>query len=119
MVGYFVDRVVLKNDRDSIGIGYYVTVIACEIIFGILASVIVAWFSRRREYRADAGSARLMGSGQPMIRALARLGGLQPGELPKSFEAAGISGGQGISALFATHPPIADRIQALQTAKAA
>ncbi len=119
VVGYFVDRVVLKNDRDSIGIGYYVTVIACEIIFGILASVIVAWFSRRREYRADAGSARLMGSGQPMIRALARLGGLQPGELPKSFEAAGISGGQGISALFATHPPIADRIQALQTAKAA
>ena len=119
VVGYFVDRVVLKNDRDSIGIGYYVTVIACEIIFGILASVIVAWFSRRREYRADAGSAQLMGSGQPMIRALARLGGLQPGELPKSFEAAGISGGQGISALFATHPPIADRIQALQAAKAA
>ncbi len=119
VVGYFVDRVVLKNDRDSIGIGYYVTVVACEIIFGILASVIVAWFSRRREYRADAGSARLMGSGQPMIRALARLGGLQPGELPKSFEAAGISGGQGISALFATHPPIADRIQALQAANAA
>lgn len=117
VVGYFVDRVVLKNDREGIGMGYYITVIACEIVFGIIASIIVAWFSRQREYRADAGSARLMGARDPMIRALARLGGLQPGELPKSFEASGISGGAAVSALFATHPPIQARIQALQAAE--
>ena len=116
VVGYFVDRVLLKNDRD-IGLGYYATVIVCEIIFGILASVIVAWFSRQREYRADAGSAKLMGSREPMIRALARLGGVEPGELPKSFEASGISGGRAISAIFSTHPPIPARIHALQAAQ--
>src|SRR3546814_10833431 len=66
------------------------SVIVCEIVFGVLASVIVAWFSRQREYRADAGSANLMGSREPMIRALARLGGLEPGELPKAFKASGI-----------------------------
>jgi len=115
VVGYFVDRVVLKNDR-GVGLGYYLTVIVCEIAFGILASLIVAWFSRQREYRADAGSAHLLGAREPMIRALARLGGLEPGELPKSFEAAGISGGKGVSALFASHPPIPARIQALQSA---
>jgi len=113
VVGYFVDRAVLKNDR-GVGLGYYATVIVCEIAFGILASMIVAWFSRRREYRADAGSAHLLGSREPMIRALARLGGLEAGSLPKSFEAAGISGGNAISALFASHPPIPARIQALQ-----
>lgn len=113
IVGYFVDRVLLKNDREA-GIGYYATVIVCEIAFGVLASIIVAWFSRQREYRADAGSAQLLSSREPMIRALARLGGLQPGELPKSFEASGISGGAGITAMFSTHPPITSRIQALQ-----
>jgi heat shock protein HtpX len=113
IVGYFVDRVLLKNDK-GLGAGYYVTVIVCEIAFGILASVIVAWFSRQREYRADAGSAQSMSSREPMIRALARLGGLEPGDLPKSFEASGISGRKGISALFSTHPPIPARIQALQ-----
>ena len=66
VVGYFIDRVVLKNER-GMGIGYYVTVLVCEIIFGILASIIVAWFSRQREYRADAGSAHLMGACEPMI----------------------------------------------------
>ena len=116
VVGYFVDRVVLKNDRD-VGIGYYGTVIVCEIVFGLLASIIVAWFSRQREYRADAGAAKLMGAREPMIRALARLGGLEPGELPKSFEASGISGGAGIAALFSTHPPIEDRIRALRSAQ--
>lgn len=115
VVGYFVDRVVFKNDRD-IGMGYYLTVIVCEIIFGVLASIIVAWFSRQREYRADAGSARLLGSREPMIRALARLGGVEAGELPKAFQASGISGGGAISAMFASHPPIAARIQALQSA---
>jgi len=114
VVGYFVDRVLLKNDRDGVGMGYYATVIVCEIVFGILASIIVAWFSRQREFRADAGSAKLMGAREPMIRALARLGGLEPGALPKTFEASGISGGRGIGALFATHPPIETRIRALQ-----
>ena len=114
VVGFFVDRALSRNDRDGIGMGYYLTVIVCEIIFGILASIIVAWFSRQREFRADAGSAKLLGSTQPMIRALARLGNVEPGALPKNFEAAGISGGPGIAALFATHPPIETRIQALQ-----
>lgn len=116
IVGYFVDRVVLKNDR-GIGAGYYITVIVCEIVFGILASVIVAWFSRQREYRADAGSANLLGSREPMIRALARLGGVEAGELPKAFKASGISGTRSISAVFASHPPIAARIHALQAAQ--
>ncbi|MCF8170905.1 MAG: protease HtpX [Candidatus Methylopumilus sp.] len=113
VVGYFVDRVILKNDKGT-GLGYYATVIVCEIAFGIAASLIVAWFSRQREYRADAGSASLLSSREPMIRALSRLGGLTPGALPKSFEASGISGGGGISAMFATHPPINARINALQ-----
>lgn len=116
IVGYFVDRVVLKNDR-GVGAGYYITVIVCEIVFGILASVIVAWFSRQREYRADAGSANLLGSREPMIRALARLGGVEAGELPKAFKASGISGTRSISAVFASHPPIAARIHALQAAQ--
>ena len=113
IVGYFVDRVILKNERD-VGIGFYVSAFVCELVFGVLASIIVAWFSRQREYRADAGSAQLLGSREPMIRALARLGGLQSGALPKNFEAAGISGGKAISALFASHPPIEARIYALQ-----
>jgi len=118
LVGYFIDRVVFKNER-GVGIGYYVTVLVCEIIFGILASIIVAWFSRQREYRADAGSAQLMGSREPMMRALARLGGLEPGELPKSFEASGIAGKGGLSAVFASHPPIQARIAALQNMRVA
>jgi heat shock protein HtpX len=113
VVGYFVDRVLLKNERD-VGVGFYVAAFVCEIIFGVLASIIVAWFSRQREYRADAGSASLLGSREPMIRALARLGNLEPGNLPKNFESAGIAGGKSISALFASHPPITSRIHALQ-----
>ncbi len=113
IVGYFVDRVVLKNDRDGPGIGYYVTDMVCQIVFGILASTIVAWFSRQREYRADAAAAQLMGTPQPMINALARLGGVEAGELPKGMAASGISGGK-LSAMFASHPPIADRIAALK-----
>ncbi len=114
VVGYFVDRVVLKNDRDGPGIGYYVTDMVCQIVFGLLASIIVAWFSRQREYRADAGSASLLGRPQPMINALSRLGGLQPGELPKSMAASGISDKAGVMALFSSHPPLEDRIAALQ-----
>jgi heat shock protein HtpX len=113
VVGYFVDRMVFRNER-GVGMGFYITVLVCEILFGILASIIVAWFSRRREFRADAGSAQYLGSGQPMIHALARLGGLAPGELPKSLAASGISGGPGVISLFASHPPLEDRIRALQ-----
>jgi heat shock protein HtpX len=116
VIGYFVDRVVLKNDRGT-GMGYYATVIVCEIVFGILASMIVAWFSRRREFRADAGSASLLGSPSPMVSALARLGGLPPGELPKSFKASGITDKPGFMALFSTHPPIEERIAALQASR--
>jgi heat shock protein HtpX len=76
----------------------------------------VAWFSRQREFRADAGAAALMGNRQPMINALSRLGGLQPGELPSQIKAMGISGSpSGLTALFSSHPPIEERIRALQS----
>jgi heat shock protein HtpX len=83
-----------------------------DIVLGFAAAMVVAWFSRHREFRADAGAAQLLGRKQPMINALARLGGMVPGELPKSVAAFGIAGGVG--ALFATHPPIEQRIAALQ-----
>ncbi len=118
IAGYFVDRVLLKNDRDGVGPGYYITSIICEIIFGILASIIVAWFSRQREYRADLGSAQLLGSTKPMIHALARLGNIEPGELPKGMAASGISGKINVAALFSTHPPMQSRINALQNLNA-
>jgi len=116
VVGFFVDKVLLRgNDDRGPGIGYMVTVFVCEILFGLVASIIVAWFSRQREFRADAGSAKLLGSTVPMQHALARLGGLQPGALPSSMTAAGISGsGGGWGALFSTHPPMEERIAALQ-----
>jgi heat shock protein HtpX len=114
VVGYFVDKVILKNDREGTGIGYFVTVIACEIVFGIAASIVVAWFSRQREFRADAGSAQYVGNKQPMINALARLGGLTPGELPKAMAMAGINDKPGFMSLFSSHPPIEERIAALQ-----
>ena len=114
VVGYFVDKTVFRTER-GIGPGYYVTVIVCEIVFGILASVIVAYFSRRREFRADAGSAKFLGSPTPMVHALARLGGLEPGNLPASIAAAGITSPRGgLMALMASHPPIEERIAALQ-----
>ena len=116
VVGYFVDKVVFKTER-GVGMGYYITVIVCQIVFGVLASMIVAWFSRRREFRADAGSAGLLGSPSPMVAALARLGGLPPGELPQSFKASGINDKPGFMALFSTHPPIEERIAALQARK--
>jgi heat shock protein HtpX len=118
VIGYFVDKVLLRNDRDGVGIGYYITTIVLDIVLGVLASIIVAWFSRYREYRADAGATQLMGRKQPMINALARLGGMDPGELPKAVAAMGISSRpSGLMALFSTHPPIEDRIRALQTAQ--
>jgi heat shock protein HtpX len=117
IIGYFIDRVVLRNQSDGPGIGYYVSTIVLDIVLGVLAAIIVAWFSRQREYRADAGAAQLMGRKQPMINALARLGGLTPGELPRAVEAMGISGKGGVMALLSTHPPIEDRIRALQQAQ--
>ena len=113
-IGYIVDRVILKNDRGE-GIGYFVTVMVSQLLLGVFASMIVAWFSRRREFRADAASASLLGSPQPMVNALSRLGGLQPGALPQAMAASGISAGPGgWGALFSTHPPIEQRIAALQ-----
>jgi len=114
IVGYIVDKAVFKTER-GIGPGYYITVIVCQIVFGILASLIVAWFSRQREFRADAGSASLLGSGRPMINALSRLGGLAPGALPQSVATSGINNTPGFMALFSTHPPIEARIAALQS----
>jgi len=116
IVGHFVDRVLLKNDG-GYGIGYFVSVLAAQLLFGILASVIVMYVSRQREFRADAGSAELNGK-QPMINALARLEQGMPAQLPESLEAFGIAGGkrQGLRALFMSHPPIPERIAALKGA---
>jgi heat shock protein HtpX len=114
VVGFFVDKAIFRTER-GVGIGFYITVFVCEIVFGILASMIVAWFSRQREFRADAASAQLLGTPRPMINALARLGGLEPGALPPAIQTAGISNKpSGIFALFSTHPPIEVRIAALQ-----
>ena len=115
VIGYFVDKVVLRNNNDGPGMGYYITTIVLDMVLGVLAAIIVAWFSRQREYRADAGAAQLMGRKQPMMNALARLGGLQPGELPQAMQAMGISSKpSGLMALLSSHPPIEDRIRALQ-----
>jgi len=119
-VGWFVDRVILKNEQGP-GIGYYVTFFVLEIALGILASGIVMWFSRRREFRADAGGAGLAGR-QKMIAALERLRSLQEGpHLPERVAAFGISGGgsSGWKRFFATHPPLAERIAALRAVPAA
>src|SRR3984893_4366452 len=113
VVAFFVDRIVFRAERGN-GPGYFITVIVCQLLFGLLAAMIVAWFSRRREFRADAGSARFLGSPQPMMKALAHLGGLPPGELPKSLNGFGITDKSAVMALFATHPPIEARIAALK-----
>ncbi|MGI4841689.1 MAG: protease HtpX [Janthinobacterium lividum] len=115
VVGYAVDQMLRRNDSEQSGpgIGYMVTVVVCEILFGILASIIVMYFSRQREFRADRGAARILGRPQPMIAALRRLGGLAEGELPKNMAAFGISG-KGALSLFSSHPPIEARIAALQ-----
>jgi heat shock protein HtpX len=115
VIGYVVDRIILRNDREGPGIGYMVTTIVMDLLLGVLAALIVAWFSRQREFRADAGAAGLMGRKQPMINALARLGGLDPGEMPKSMQALGISARPGgLMALFSTHPPMEERIARLR-----
>ncbi|MGL4766743.1 MAG: protease HtpX [Formosimonas sp.] len=112
-IGYAVDSFLRKDEESSgPGIGYFITTIVLDIFLGFLAAIIVAWFSRQREFRADSGATQIMGRKQPMIDALARLGGLQTQELPKNMAAMGIAGG--IGQLFSTHPPIEARIAALQ-----
>jgi heat shock protein HtpX len=114
VIGYAVDSF-LRRGSDSNsgpGIGYMITTVVLDILLGFVAAIIVAWFSRQREFRADAGAANYMGRKQPMINALARLGGLTPGELPKTMQAMGITGNLG--KLFSTHPPMEERIAALQ-----
>lgn len=115
VVGYLVDSFLRRNDEESSGpgIGYMVTSFICEIVFGVLASMVVAWFSRQREFRADAGAAHLMGSAVPMQNALRRLGNLHTEPLPKNMAASGIAGGSSVMALFASHPPLEARIAAL------
>jgi heat shock protein HtpX len=113
VAGFFVDRVIFKNER-GVGPGFFITSIVFQIALGILASMIVAWFSRRREFRADAGSAQYLGSSRPMVNALARLGGIEPGALPEAIRTMGINDRPGWMALFSTHPPIEQRIAALQ-----
>lgn len=121
VVGYFVDRVLLKNENGH-GIGYFVTVIAAEIVLGLFATMIVMWFSRRREFRADHGGAQLAGTGS-MVGALQRLMAemkrRQPQGLPEKFQAFGVSGGTptGFKRLFMSHPPLEERIAALQSAQ--
>ncbi|MEO8388563.1 MAG: protease HtpX [Polaromonas sp.] len=117
VIGYAVDSFLRRgsDNNSGPGIGYYVSTIVLDIVLGFAAAIVVAWFSRQREFRADAGAAQLMGRRQPMMNALARLGGMQPGELPKAVEAMGITGS--IGKLFATHPPIEERIAALQNSQ--
>jgi heat shock protein HtpX len=118
IIGFFVDKVIFRTER-GVGPGFFIASLVAQIVLGILASMIVAWFSRHREFRADRGSAELLGSPRPMINALARLGGVPAGELPQAFEAHGIKQSQSrFLGLFASHPPIEARIAALQTAPA-
>ncbi|VTU15624.1 protease HtpX [Variovorax sp. RA8] len=114
VIGYAVDGFLRRGSDNNTGpgIGYMITTVVLDIVLGFAAAIVVAWFSRQREFRADAGAAQLMGRKQPMVNALARLGGLPAGELPKTVEAMGITGS--IGKLFATHPPIEERIAALQ-----
>jgi len=115
VIAYAVDSFFRKGDdeeRSGPGVAYLVMTIVLDILLGFLASMIVAWFSRQREFRADAGAAQLMGRQQPMVNALVRLGGMVPGELPKSVAAMGITGSLG--KLFSTHPPMEERIARLQ-----
>ena len=118
VVGSIVDRTVFRTERGT-GPGYFVTVIVCEIVFGILASMIVAWFSRWREFRADRGSAMLLGTPAPMINALRRLQATSEdhGPLPESMKSFGITNKSGVMALFSTHPPFEARIAALQSTR--
>jgi heat shock protein HtpX len=114
-LAYVIDRMILRNEGEGPGIGYFATSLILNIVFGLLAGIVVAWFSRRREFRADAGSVQILGSPRPMISALQRLAGMEPGQLPRQLSAFGINGGPGgLGQLFASHPPIEERIAALR-----
>jgi heat shock protein HtpX len=112
LVGHIVDRVILKNNQGH-GIGYFITVMISQIILSVLASTIVMYFSRKREFIADTGGADLAGH-QNMINALKRLGQVEPEALPEQMAAFGINDKRGIMALFSSHPPIETRISALE-----
>ena len=117
VVGFLVDRVLLKNER-GLGIGYFVSSMIAQVVLGFLASAVVMYFSRVREFKADAGAARLAGSGK-MIAALQRLQSIhEPSHLPDQMAAFGINGGlgEGMKKLFMSHPPIEERIAALREA---
>lgn len=114
VIGHLVDRVVFKTERGH-GPAFWITSIIAQLVLGILANIIVMWFSRKREFRADAGAAKLVGAPK-MIAALQRLGGTATEPLPDQLHAMGISGGKnGIRSLFMTHPPLESRIQALRS----
>ena len=116
VIGYVVDRALHRDGEGGYGMGYFVTVIVTQILLGILASMVVSWYSRRREYRADAGGAYLAGRAN-MIGALQVLQrSVEPEHMPEQLEAMGISGVRkgGLRRLFASHPPIEDRIAALR-----
>ena len=119
VVAYVVDQFLRRDEQESSGPGlaYGITAMVCELLFGILASLIVMYFSRQREFRADRGAARILGTPRPMIAALRRLDSLAHGveSLPKNMAAAGIAGG-GVASLFASHPSCEQRIAALQQA---
>ena len=116
VVGFMIDSFLRRgDDRSGPGIGYSISVVVLDILFGVLAGIIVAWFSRQREFRADAGSAKLEGGPRKMISALQRLGGLPPEPLPSNMASLGIAGKGGVMSLFATHPSIEERIAALQS----
>ncbi|MDR2187222.1 MAG: protease HtpX [Azonexus sp.] len=116
IAGHLVDSFLRRNDSGNSGpgIGYMVSSLVCQAVLGVLASIIVAWFSRQREFRADAGAANLMNTPVPMQNALRRLGNLHTEPLPQNMAASGIAGGKAsLMALFATHPPLEQRIAAL------
>jgi heat shock protein HtpX len=116
VVAYAVDSFLRRDEESSgPGIAFTVTSVICDLLFGLLASIIVAWFSRQREFRADRGSAQIIGTPRPMIAALRRLGGIEQGDLPRNMAASGIAGG-GMLSLFSTHPSCEERIAALQRA---
>ncbi|MDH5778180.1 MAG: protease HtpX [Gammaproteobacteria bacterium] len=112
VVGHIVDRVILKNNQGH-GVGYFVTVLIAQVVLSVLASIIVMYFSRKREFIADTGGADLT-SHQDMINALKRLGQTEPEALPEQMAAFGINDKGGFMALFSSHPPIEDRIAALE-----
>ncbi len=115
VIGHFIDNALRRGNDSGPGIGSFVVTMVLQVVLGFLASIIVAWFSRHREFKADAGAASLMGQSRSMQAALMRLGGIAPGELPKNMAAMGIAGNLG--KLFSTHPPMEERIAALQALK--